>query len=124
MAGQQRVGEALALHARDTDPHSFQWLVVDDHDHSVLAFARYGHSVQDTLVVIANLTPVVRHAHRIGLPHGGTWRERLNTDSVHYGGSNIGNHGHVIADEHPAHGQAWSATFTLPPLSVLWLEKQ
>ncbi len=119
-----RYRAAPALHARDTDPHSFQWLVVDDHDHSVLAFARYGQHVEDTLVVIANLTPVVRHTHRIGLPHGGAWRERLNTDSAHYGGSNVGNHGRLIAEEHAAHGQSWSATFTLPPLGVLWIQPE
>ncbi len=116
--------EAPALHARDTDPHSFQWLVVDDADHSVLAFARYGQHVQDTVVVIANLTPVVRHGHRIGLPHGGAWRERLNTDAGVYGGSNVGNHGRVLADHQPMHGQSWSAAFTLPPLSVLWLQPE
>ena len=75
-------------------------------------------------MVIANLTPVVRHAHRIGLPHGGAWRERLNTDSGHYGGSNVGNHGRLIAEEHAAHGQNWSAAFTLPPLGVLWIQPE
>jgi 1,4-alpha-glucan branching enzyme len=119
-----RYREAPALHARDTDPHSFQWLVVDDADHSVLAFARYGHRLQDTVVVIANLTPVVRHAHRIGLPHGGAWRECLNTDSGHYGGSNVGNQGRTTAEDLPAHGQRWSAAFTLPPLAVLWLQPE
>jgi 1,4-alpha-glucan branching enzyme len=116
--------EAPALHARDTDPHSFQWLVVDDADHSVLAFARYGQRAEDTVVVIANLTPVVRHGHRIGLPHGGAWRERLNTDAGVYSGSNVGNHGRVLADHQPMHGQSWSANFTLPPLSVLWLQPE
>jgi 1,4-alpha-glucan branching enzyme len=111
-----------ALHARDTDPHSFQWLVVDDADHSVLAFARYGHRLEDTVVVIANLTPMVRHGYRVGLPHAGRWQERLNTDSTHYGGSNVGNHGNVLAEDVPLHGQHWSAAFTLPPLAVLWLK--
>jgi hypothetical protein len=80
-----------ALHARDTDPHAFRWLVVDDADQSVLAFVRYGRQLEDTVVVVANFTPVVRHAYRIGLPHDGAWREVLNTDSGHYGGSNLGN---------------------------------
>jgi 1,4-alpha-glucan branching enzyme len=113
-----------SLHARDTDPHSFQWLVVDDAEQSVLAFARYGHQLQDTVVAIANFTPVVRHRHRVGLPHGGAWHEVLNTDSVHYGGSNVGNHGRVQAEKLPLHGKAWSASLTLPPLAVLWLQPE
>ena len=120
----RRYRETPALHARDTDPHSFQWLVVDDHAHSVLAFARHGQRTDDTVVVIANLTPVVRHAHRIGLPHGGVWHEWLNSDSEHYGGSNVGNRGRRIAEPHPMHGQPWSASCTLPPLSVLWLRPE
>ena len=115
---------APALFARDTDPYSFQWLVVDDADHSVLAFARYGHALEDTVVVIANLTPLVRHGYRVGLPHGGHWQERLNTDSSHYGGSNVGNHGRVLADDLAQHGQRWSAALTLPPLAVLWLQPE
>ena len=117
--------QAPALHARDTDPGSFQWLVVDDAAQSVLAFVRYGHTAADTLVVVANFTPVVRHGHRVGLPElglGGTWHEVLNTDSAHYGGSNVGNHGTVLADDVPEHGQATSATLTLPPLAVVWLQ--
>jgi 1,4-alpha-glucan branching enzyme len=117
--------QAPALHARDTDPGSFQWLVVDDAAQSVLAFVRYGHTAADTLVVVANFTPVVRHGHRVGLPElglGGAWREVLNTDSAHYGGSNVGNHGTVLADDVPEHGQATSAMLTLPPLGVLWLQ--
>lgn len=115
---------APALHARDTDPQSFQWLVVDDADQSVLAFARYGHRLEDTVVVVANFTPLVRHGYRVGLPHGGAWRELLNTDSFHYGGGNVGNHGQVCSDDAPLHGQAWSAALTLPPLAVLWLQPE
>ncbi len=116
-----------ALHARDTEPGGFQWLVVDDAEQSVYAFVRYGHTAADTLVAVANLTPVVRHAHRVGLPDlglGGRWREVLNTDSAHYGGSNVGNHGCLQADTEPSHGQAHSATLTLPPLAVVWLQPE
>jgi 1,4-alpha-glucan branching enzyme len=113
-----------ALHARDTDPDSFRWLVVDDADQSVLAFVRFGRALEDTLVAVANFTPVVRHDYRVGLPHDGAWTERLNTDSSHYGGGNVGNHGRVQAQHQPLHGQGWSAPLTLPPLGVLWLQPE
>jgi 1,4-alpha-glucan branching enzyme len=116
--------ELPALYARDTDPDSFRWLVVEDEAQSVFAFVRYGLRLEDTLVVIANFTPVVRQHYRVGLPHEGLWAERLNTDSGHYGGSNVGNHGEVQAEALPLHGQAWSAALTLPPLGVLWLQKK
>ena len=113
-----------ALYARDTDPHSFRWLVVDDAAQSVLAFVRFGHRLEDTVVVVANFTPMVRSDYRIGLPHAGDWVERLNSDSGHYGGGNVGNHGRLQAQAHPLHEQNWSASLTLPPLGVLWLQPE
>ena len=73
------------------------------------------------LVCVANLSPVPRERYRVGLPHGGDWVEVLNTDSVYYAGSGIGNLGQVTADEVSAGGQPFSVALTLPPLAVLWL---
>jgi 1,4-alpha-glucan branching enzyme len=71
-----------------------------------------------------NLTPVLRENYRVGLPHGGFWREVVNSDSGFYGGSNQGNYGGVHAHEHKAHSQPFSAVFTLPPLSVIAFSPQ
>ena len=62
-----------------------------------------------------------RERYRVGVPHGGRWREALNTDSEHYGGSNVGNYGGVEAEPSPWQGQPFSAELTLPPLGVVWL---
>ena len=64
---------------------------------------------------------VPRERYRVGLPDGGDWVEVLNTDSVYYAGSGIGNLGQVTADEISAGGQPFSVALTLPPLAVLWL---
>ena len=68
-----------------------------------------------------NLTPVPRDGYRIGVTHGGAWRECMNTDSAHYGGTNAGNQGRVEAEPVPMHGQPWSLSLHLPPLAVIWL---
>ncbi len=47
--------------------------------------------------------------------------EAINSDSEHYGGSNLGNLGGVVATEDALHGQPASAVLTLPPLSGLIL---
>jgi 1,4-alpha-glucan branching enzyme len=72
-------------------------------------------------VVVLNLTPVPRVDYRLGLPSGGHWSEVLNSDSEHYGGSNLGNLGGVDALEDSWHGQPFSASLSLPPLSGLIL---
>ena len=74
--------------------------------------------------MIQNLTPVPRYDYRLGLPAGGSWREALNSDSDHYGGSNVGNLGLLQAIEEAWHGQPASVQLTLPPLATLILLPQ
>jgi 1,4-alpha-glucan branching enzyme len=51
----------------------------------------------------------------------GAYDERINTDSAHYGGSNVGNGGHVLAEAQAWMGFPASLTLTLPPLAALVL---
>jgi len=113
-----------ALHARDDEPGGFAWIDVQDKSQSVFSFLRQGHESAHQIVAICNMTPVVRHGYRLGVPQGGAWKEVLNTDSAHYGGSDVGNFGKVISDPVPRHGHANSVVLSLPPLGVLWLEPE
>ena len=88
----------------------------------MLSFLRFREDGSDPMLVVLNLTPVLRQGYRIGLPLDGRWNEVLNTDAGIYGGSNQGNLGGVEAEALPAHGMPHSAAFTLPPLSVLVFE--
>jgi 1,4-alpha-glucan branching enzyme len=113
-----------ALHERDCEAAGFQWLVSDDRDNSVIAWARRGNDAGSLVIVISNFTPVPRHGYRFGVPLPGFYREALNTDAGHYGGSNMGNAGGARADNIPSHGQEQSLALTLPPLSTLILERK
>ncbi|VFS92776.1 1,4-alpha-glucan branching enzyme GlgB [Raoultella planticola] len=78
-----------ALHELDFDPYGFEWLVVDDHERSVFIFVRRDKAGNE-IIVASNFTPVPRHGYRFGVNQPGRWREELNTDSMHYHGSNTG----------------------------------
>ena len=110
-----------ALWELDFDGAGFWWLEANDSQQSVVAFARASKDVEEIVATVANLAPVPREGYRIGLPRSGRWVEALNTDSQHYGGSNVGNLGAIEAEPFPYNGQPFSAEFTLPPLAVLWL---
>jgi 1,4-alpha-glucan branching enzyme len=71
------------------------------------------------LIFVCNFTPVPRENYLIGVPEKCFYREVLNSDSLIYGGSNMGNLGGVMAVENPVHGRPYSIEITLPPLSVL-----
>jgi len=85
----------------------------------VVSFARYARDGAFA-VVILNFTPVPRHGYRIGMPCAGTYRELFNSDSRHYGGSDVGN-GLTEARPEPWMGLPASAALTLPPLGGLIL---
>jgi 1,4-alpha-glucan branching enzyme len=108
-----------ALHELDAEPAGFEWLDFADAAHSVLAFARKGRAPEGEIVVAINATPVVRYGYRLGVPASGAYGELLNTDSAHYGGTNVGNEGLVSTQPIPAHGRAQSVALTLPPLAAV-----
>jgi 1,4-alpha-glucan branching enzyme len=109
-----------ALYELDVEPRGFEWIDFQDAAHSVLAFARLGRDPETpAVVVLLNATPVVHYGYRIGVPEAGRYAEALNTDSEHYGGSNVGNQGTVDSEAIPAHGRAHSIGVTLPPLATV-----
>jgi 1,4-alpha-glucan branching enzyme len=110
-----------ALCARDDEPDGFAWIDVSDRAQSLFSFVRRAQASAQCIVVVCNMTPVVRHGYRLGVPQAGVWTEVLNTDSSHYGGSDMGNCGAVVAAPIPCHGQPHSVVLNLPPLGVLWL---
>jgi 1,4-alpha-glucan branching enzyme len=114
-----------ALYEQDFSGEGFEWMDHDDAARSVLSFVRKGrkdgHSAP--MLVVCNFAPVVQHDFRLGVPAAGEWRERLNSDSSHYGGSNVGTPlGAATSDDVPSHGRAQSIVLTLPPLATVFLE--
>jgi 1,4-alpha-glucan branching enzyme len=107
-----------ALHTGDSEPWGFDWVIGNDAADSVFAYLRRDPASNAILVVI-NMTPVVRDNFRVGVPSGGTWRELLNSDSGLYGGGNVGNAGKVDAEPVHAHAHDWSLRLCLPPLGAL-----
>ncbi|HEX4027435.1 MAG TPA: 1,4-alpha-glucan branching protein GlgB [Rhizomicrobium sp.] len=103
-----------ALHARDCEAEGFAWAIADDRANSVFAWVRQAPGVPP-IVVITNMTPVTRNGYRVPLPANGTWKEMVNSDALHYGGSGVGNLGAVSCS-------GGSATLTLPPLATIMLE--
>jgi 1,4-alpha-glucan branching enzyme len=109
-----------ALYELDFSDAGFQWVDCDEADLSVISFLRLGSSGAPVLIA-CNFTPVPRADYRIGVPRGGRWRERLNSDAADYGGSGQGNLGAVDATQQGSHGRRYSLNVRLPPLAVVVL---
>jgi len=112
-----------ALYQRDFEPEGFGWIDHNDAERSVLSFVRRGREADALIVVICNFTPTVYRGLRLGVPHPGDYRERMNTDSSHYGGSNVGTpFGAARSEAVPWQGQPHSVVLDLPPLATVFLE--
>jgi 1,4-alpha-glucan branching enzyme len=109
--------ETPALHELDCDPSGFEWLVSDDASGNVFAWLRKGRDESARCLVVTNFSPNVYHNYIVSVPLAGTWREILNTDSLHYGGSNVGNVGEVRTLE----GVGSELRLTIPPLATIFL---
>jgi 1,4-alpha-glucan branching enzyme len=109
-----------ALWAKDHSHEGFEWIVGDDAGHNVLAYLRrddHGNMV----VAVINFAGTPHEGYRLPLPHGGRWRELLNTDAELYGGSGVGNLGLVHAEPVPWGGRSHSVRLRVPPLGALYL---
>ena len=113
-----------ALHQVDFEPAGFEWIDCRDAESSVIAYLRRPRGAGATIIVVCNFTPVPRENYLIGVPHGGTWREILNSDSWIYGGSGMGNFGAVESAPVRAHGRYHALTMRLPPLAVVLLRAE
>lgn len=111
-----------ALHQLDCEAAGFEWIDAHDAASCVLSWVRQD-AAGARVIVVANMTPVVRHHFRLGVPEGAAaWREVLNTDAALYGGSNEGNGSQALPVQAvPWHGRAQSISLTLPPLATLFL---
>ena len=112
-----------ALHELDCEWTGFEWIEANDLENSVVAYIRKSRDGVN-VIVVCNLTPVPREDYRLGVPAGGFYVERLNTDAELYGGSNKGNAGGVEAEEVTSQGRPWSLLLTLPPLATLVLQPE
>jgi 1,4-alpha-glucan branching enzyme len=111
-----------ALFKQDFSGEGFEWIDHNDAERSVLSFVRKGRG-GELMLVVCNFAPVVHGGFRLGVPRSGQWVERLNTDSMHYGGSNVGTPlGAAQAEAVAIHGRAQSLVLTLPPLATVFFE--
>ncbi len=112
------------LYEGDTDHYGFEWIDFSDAENSIISYLRYSSDMKQSVVCVLNFTPTPRSNYSIGVPASGRYREVINSDSKHYGGSDVGNMGAVTAKKKGMHGRSFSLNLTLPPLGALILMRE
>ncbi len=107
-----------ALYENSYSQEGFEWIEMNDSANSVLSWRRKGENADDSLIFVANFTPVVRTNYRIGVSQIGNYTEVLNSDNLTYGGSDVLNKELLESYPIPMHGKTHSLVLTLPPLAI------
>ncbi len=111
-----------ALYQRDHEPAGFEWIDAQDAQRSLFSFLRSDQQGR-CWIIVSNFTPTLHRGYRLGVPHPGLYRERLNTDAQCYGGTNSGTpFGQAQSEPIGQHGRADSVLIDVPPLSTVMFE--
>ncbi len=108
-----------ALHELCTKPEGFRWVRMDDWQQSVLAYKRIGTKPDDRLLVVLNLTPVVRDQYRIGTEEEGSWALIDHSDKAKYWGKEGHVHDNVKIENTQWDHRSKSMEFSLPGLTMV-----
>lgn len=112
-----------SLHELDFEAGGFEWIDALNRESSVVGYLRRAKNSSDFVVVCNNFTPTVHRNYRLGVPERGRYLEILNSDSVYYGGSNVGNGMGLDAEGIESQGQPYSVNLSVPPLGSIVLKK-
>ncbi|HXM18087.1 MAG TPA: 1,4-alpha-glucan branching protein GlgB [Candidatus Tumulicola sp.] len=104
-----------ALHTFDFERRGFEWIDCHDADHSIISFIRRDGDA--FVIAVLNFTPVPHRDYRLGVPRLCEYREIFNSDSRHYGGSDLGNFGRLDAESVRSFERDYSIVMTVPPLA-------
>lgn len=113
-----------ALYEKAFEPTGFEWIDGGNAADSILIYARKGREMKDDVVVVLNMTPVVRNNFRVGVPSAGEWKEIFNSDDKRFWGSGINNPYGLHTSKTEWHGREESIEITIPPLAAVVFKKQ
>jgi 1,4-alpha-glucan branching enzyme len=112
-----------ALYEKAFDGSGFEWIDGGNANDSILVYTRKGYNKDNDVVVVLNMTPVVRHNFRIGVPEGGKWEEIFNSDAYAFWGSGISNPNEINSEFVNWHGRENSINISVPPLAASVFKK-
>ncbi|MFW2476794.1 MAG: 1,4-alpha-glucan branching protein GlgB, partial [Sediminibacterium sp.] len=76
-----------ALYENQFTPDGFEWVDLNHRSESVMVYKRKGKKPKDDVLVILNVTPVVRNDWEVYVNGKGTWKEIFNSDDKSFWGT-------------------------------------
>ena len=76
-----------ALHEKQFEIGGFEWIDLNHREEGVIVFRRNGKNKEDDLLIVLNMTPVVRRDWKIQTHGKSSWKEVYNSDSKAFYGT-------------------------------------
>lgn len=111
-----------ALYENQFNIYGFEWIDLNHRPESVIVYRRKGKKPEDDLLIVLNLTPVVRRDWKIQVKGKSEWKEIFNSDDKKYWGT-----GHVFNPgvetvETDRKNRVFELNVHLPPLAAVVLK--
>lgn len=116
--------EQKALWYDDFTNNGFEWINCTDNASSIVSMVRKTDELTETIISVANFTPVPRTIHKIGVPYKGSYVEVFNSDELIYGGSGIVNSEPLNTSDEAWDNRQQSLSIKVPPLGIILLRYQ
>jgi len=111
-----------ALYENQFNIHGFEWVDLNHRAESVIVFKRKGKMKSEDLLIILNMTPVVRNDWEIYLGEKQYSREIFNSDNKIYGGSGLIYNPDLRCELVDVNQKKYRVTLNLPPLAAVILK--
>ncbi len=111
-----------ALYENQFNEQGFEWIDLDHRQESVIVFRRKGKDAVNDILVVLNMTPVVRNNWKVYANGKSAWSEIFNSDERKYGGSgDIFNPEPIVTLVDKEQGR-YEINVHLPPLGAIILK--
>jgi len=111
-----------AMYENQFSIYGFEWLDLNHRNESVISYRRKGKKPQDDLLVILNMTPVVRSDWKLYVKGKKEWKEIFNSDEKKYWGSGDVLNPEIKIELVDKKEKVYELNLQLPPLGAIVLK--
>ncbi len=111
-----------ALYENQFNIDGFEWVDLNHRDECVIAYKRKGKDPEQDLLILLNLTPVVRRDWKIQLSGKSEWKEIFNSDDKKYWGTGDTFNPEILTTIVDKNENLYEINLHLPPLGTIVLK--
>ncbi|HEU4609605.1 MAG TPA: alpha amylase C-terminal domain-containing protein, partial [Chitinophagaceae bacterium] len=111
-----------ALYENQFNIMGFEWIDLSHPAETVIVYRRKGRNPENDLLILLNLTPMVRQNWKLTVSGKESWKEIFNSDDRKYGGSGDTFNPEILTLKVDKNENLYEINLHLPPLGAIVLK--